>query len=84
VLVPVLGCGVGWFFVLGCFLGLFGVGGVVFVPCWYVGWGGMRMGEYVGGWCFRVWLSRRLKSGNERGFECVIWNMHFCRSIDSI
>jgi hypothetical protein len=35
-LVPVLGCVGGWFFVLVCFLGWFGVGGVVFVPCTYV------------------------------------------------
>lgn len=36
-LVPVLGCGGGWFFGLGCFLVAVGMGGVGFLSVGYVG-----------------------------------------------
>jgi hypothetical protein len=36
-LVPCLGCVGGWFFVLGCFLGCVGMGGLAFVLVQYVG-----------------------------------------------
>jgi hypothetical protein len=49
VLVPCVGCGVVWFFVLGCVLVAVGVGGAVFCPVVYVVWGGMGMDGYFEG-----------------------------------
>lgn len=43
-LVPVSGCGGGWFFVLGWFLGCVGMGGVEFGFGCDVGWDGIGMG----------------------------------------
>lgn len=44
---PMLGCGGGCFFGLGCFLVAVGMGGVELWSVHYVGWGGIGMGGYI-------------------------------------
>lgn len=53
-LVPVMVCGVGRFFVLGCFLVAVGMGGAVFLFVGYVGWGGWGWVGMLDCFCFFV------------------------------